>query len=109
MYCGKELDVYWEIEHIHPVARGGNNFIENLGLSCQQCNSLKGTKTIEEFRQSLVDDVIRKKNVVFFKHYTRGLGNYLTDEQEAEVYKRLIDLDFYLDRDLELTFFFERE
>jgi 5-methylcytosine-specific restriction endonuclease McrA len=47
-YCGAK-DVPLQIEHIHPHAQGGTNSITNLTLSCQRCNTLKGTKDIKEF------------------------------------------------------------
>lgn len=34
-----------EIEHIHPVSKGGGNEEENLTLSCRICNGHKGDKT----------------------------------------------------------------
>lgn len=34
-----------EIEHIVPLARGGENSLENLTLSCRPCNLRKATKT----------------------------------------------------------------
>lgn len=109
MYCGEELHDYYEIEHIHPVISGGGNGYENLGLSCARCNSLKGTKTIEEFRESLIDDVICKKNKVFYKYYCRGLEKYLTESQVSEIHERLVELDMYMAYDLDLKFYFERE
>ncbi|MDA0242828.1 MAG: HNH endonuclease signature motif containing protein [Chloroflexi bacterium] len=34
-----------EIDHIIPIAAGGNDHEENLWLSCRLCNSYKGTQT----------------------------------------------------------------
>ncbi len=52
-YCGKEVSNF-EVEHILPKARGGSNRIDNLTLSCHECNQKKGTMTAEEFiRQTL--------------------------------------------------------
>jgi 5-methylcytosine-specific restriction endonuclease McrA len=47
-YCGAK-DVPLQIEHIHPRAKGGSNSITNLTLSCEKCNSKKGTKDIKDF------------------------------------------------------------
>ncbi len=47
-YCGVK-DVPLQIEHIHPRAKGGSNSITNLTLSCEKCNTKKGTKDIKEF------------------------------------------------------------
>jgi hypothetical protein len=35
----------FEIEHIVPLAKGGNNKEDNLALSCRSCNLRKGTFT----------------------------------------------------------------
>lgn len=34
-----------EIDHIEPKSAGGNNNLDNLCLSCSNCNSLKWTRT----------------------------------------------------------------
>ncbi|NJL63585.1 MAG: HNH endonuclease, partial [Methylacidiphilales bacterium] len=47
-YCGVK-DVPFQVEHIHPRAKGGSNSITNLTLSCEECNTKKGTKDIKEF------------------------------------------------------------
>ncbi|MDB9479715.1 RNA-guided endonuclease IscB, partial [Dolichospermum circinale CS-537/03] len=47
-YCGVK-DVPFQIEHIHPQSKGGSNSITNLTLSCEKCNTKKGTKDIKDF------------------------------------------------------------
>jgi 5-methylcytosine-specific restriction endonuclease McrA len=47
-YCDKE-GVPLQIEHMHPRAKGGSNRVSNLTLSCERCNTKKGTKSIDEF------------------------------------------------------------
>ncbi|MDP5018941.1 HNH endonuclease [Anabaena sp. UHCC 0187] len=47
-YCGVK-DVPFQVEHIHPQAKGGSNSITNLALSCEKCNTKKGTKDIKDF------------------------------------------------------------
>jgi 5-methylcytosine-specific restriction endonuclease McrA len=47
-YCGIK-DVPFQVEHIHPRAKGGSNSISNLTLSCEKCNTKKGTKDIKDF------------------------------------------------------------
>ncbi len=48
-YCGRKApDVVLEIEHIHPVARGGDNDILNLVTSCESCNDGKGARLLDD-------------------------------------------------------------
>ena len=47
-YCGKTVSKF-EVEHMLPKSRGGSNRIDNLTLSCHDCNQKKDTLTAEEF------------------------------------------------------------
>ena len=38
-----------QVDHAIPVARGGNNDMENLDLICPRCNQEKDAKTPEEY------------------------------------------------------------
>jgi HNH endonuclease len=47
-YCRAPEIVFnfpFEIEHIVPLDRGGNDEISNLALACRSCNLRKGTNT----------------------------------------------------------------
>ncbi len=59
-YCGASY-VPLQIEHIHPRAKGGSNSITNLTLSCQKCNTKKGTKDIKNF---LKKDPLRLEKIL---------------------------------------------
>jgi len=58
-YCDSEGGTL-QIEHIHPRAKGGSNRVSNLTLSCERCNTKKGTKSIDEF---LKKDASRLKHI----------------------------------------------
>ena len=48
-YCGKMApDVVLEVDHINPVANGGENDIMNLVTSCFDCNRGKGKRKLTE-------------------------------------------------------------
>ena len=48
-YCGRmSPDVVLEIDHIKPVAEGGNNNILNLVTSCFDCNRGKGKRKLDD-------------------------------------------------------------
>ena len=47
-YCGsKPPSVVLEVDHIIPVASGGDNDIDNLVTSCFDCNRGKGARSLE--------------------------------------------------------------
>lgn len=46
-YCGRMApDVILEVDHVVPVAEGGNNDILNLVTSCKDCNRGKGKRKL---------------------------------------------------------------
>ena len=48
-YCGKKApDVVLEIDHIKPVASGGDNTLLNLVTSCYDCNHGKGARELSD-------------------------------------------------------------
>ena len=47
------------VDHIVSQSKGGTDHIDNLQLLCNACNSMKGTKTQEEFLAALRRDGIR--------------------------------------------------
>lgn len=52
VYCKKELvmgDFDACIDHVIPLAKGGNNEDENLVVACRKCNSSKGIKSVSEW------------------------------------------------------------
>lgn len=50
-YCGCELEYKnMQVDHMHPLRRGGTDDFENLLPSCKSCNHYKSTLTVEEFR-----------------------------------------------------------
>ena len=59
VYCGKE-NVPLEVEHIVPKSRGGSDRVDNLTISCRDCNREKGNQTVEEFGYPKVQEQARK-------------------------------------------------
>lgn len=48
-YCGgKAPDVVLEVDHIHPVSKGGGNDLVNLITSCKSCNSGKKDRVLSD-------------------------------------------------------------
>ena len=44
-----------EIDHVHPVAEGGTNDMDNLVTACWDCNRGKGARLLTSVPQSLED------------------------------------------------------
>ena len=48
-YCGRSApDVILEVDHINPIANGGDNDITNLITSCKDCNRGKGVRKLTD-------------------------------------------------------------
>lgn len=48
-YCGESSpEVVLEVDHIHPVSKGGENDILNLITSCRSCNAGKSDRTLDD-------------------------------------------------------------
>ena len=53
-YCGCLLEYKdMQVDHLHPVHKGGSNDFENLMPACRSCNHYKETFTLEQFRDRL--------------------------------------------------------
>lgn len=58
VYCGIHKDdtpeKWLEADHLTPLSRGGDNYIDNIAPACKSCNCSKGTKTFDEFIDHLI-------------------------------------------------------
>lgn len=54
-YCGIELAQTKAptVDHITPKCHGGGNETDNLFGCCKSCNSMKNSKSLEEFKEYL--------------------------------------------------------
>jgi len=50
VYCGKDIEDDYHIDHKDPLSRGGSNWPGNLQLLCPTCNLRKSASTHEEFQ-----------------------------------------------------------
>jgi 5-methylcytosine-specific restriction endonuclease McrA len=49
-YCSTPLtSENTHIDHIHPLSKGGSHSIDNVVLSCKDCNLKKNAKTLEQW------------------------------------------------------------
>lgn len=71
-YCGRSADdpdVKLEIDHIVPVAKGGDNSIMNLITSCQDCNRGKGARELSDEtalakQKKTLDEIQERKEMI---------------------------------------------
>lgn len=69
-YCGKQLTLGTAgacVDHVIPIAKGGNNEDENLVMACRKCNSSKKDKPLSEWK-----GLIRNENT---ETISKGLYN----------------------------------
>lgn len=52
VYCGKTgAESELEIDHVHPVSKGGSHHISNLVTACRKCNQAKGAGKLKRRAQ----------------------------------------------------------
>jgi hypothetical protein len=73
-YCGRKApDVVLQVDHITPVAAGGENDILNLATSCRECNSGKSDKKLSdsaaiEKRRGQLEDLEERRQQLQMLH-----------------------------------------
>lgn len=89
-YCGVVApDVILHVDHICPVSAGGDNDITNLITSCQECNSGKGARTLDDDstlakqRVQLEELNARRLQLEMMLEWRAGLKQIDTSQVEA--------------------------
>lgn len=92
-YCGKSApDVVLEIDHIQPVAKGGDNDIMNLVTCCKACNAGKGKRELKDDavvkkRKQQLDDLQQRHEqlamMVEWQQSVANLDQQMTDQAVA--------------------------
>jgi 5-methylcytosine-specific restriction endonuclease McrA len=63
-YCGDKISLFTcEMDHVHALAKGGDNYLYNVVLTCRTCNRTKGVRSLKRFCQIMGFDVevVRQK------------------------------------------------
>lgn len=58
--CTRPLPKSYHVDHIFALSRGGSNWPSNLQLLCAPCNTSKGTKTMDEWRDRINQTLLRR-------------------------------------------------
>lgn len=75
-YCFADLSTGKpELDHQVPIAQGGSNYVENIAVTCRECNRSKGPRTHEEFLEFL-EVAHPKKYRNYIKHHMQEMPNY---------------------------------
>ncbi len=88
--------IYWElfptIDHITPIARGGDNSEENMVTTSMIRNSAKSNWTLDELNWKLYNTGSLKEwdgLIFYFNELTNNNSNYMKDKHIAEWKKTL--------------------
>lgn len=94
-YCGsKAPDVILVVDHVKPVAAGGDNDLMNLITSCQACNAGKGARelsdmtVLEKQRKQLEELNERREQLEMMIEWREGL-NRINETALAAINDRL--------------------
>lgn len=61
-YCGNELVIEWELDHIIPKSQNGLNIIENLLYCCKDCNRKKRDfDLLDVFSKKELNEIVLEK------------------------------------------------
>lgn len=84
-YCGhKPPEAVLEVDHVHPVSKGGNDETTNLITSCFDCNRGKAAGLLSEIPPTLAGEMERRKEAAEqVKEYNRFLKKLRKDEDAA--------------------------
>lgn len=94
-YCGsKAPEVVLQVDHIHPVAEGGDADIMNLVTSCQTCNGGKGARllsdasVVEKQRAQIEELEERRQQLEMMLQWRDGLRDL--DEAQIDAVSRSV-------------------
>lgn len=95
-YCDCQIiDDGYEIDHMIPICRGGEDNYKNKTLSCRSCNQKKGKRTNKEFigrhivkRKFESSDTLKTliKNDIVFKKFIEIYPDYEYDLVKMKKY-----------------------
>jgi hypothetical protein len=84
-YCGATPPkVILNVDHIHPVAEGGDNNMDNLITSCEPCNLGKSANLLTDIPQSLKDKASqiaeREEQIKGYNEILKAKADRIDDE-----------------------------
>lgn len=67
-YCGKEIEMKdMQVDHLKPLAYGGEDVMENMMPSCRLCNHYKRANSLSEFRRMIatIPDKLERDSYIY--------------------------------------------
>lgn len=104
-YCGiKAPEVVLVVDHVNPVAEGGDNSILNLISACIPCNAGKGAvplsdaSALEKQREQLEQLQERREQLDMMLEWQRGLSDLagVAVDEAADIWRSLLDRQWSL-------------
>ena len=87
-YCGgKPPESLLEVDHIHPVSKGGDNSFVNLLTSCFECNRGKSARVLSMPDASIEDRTARIKEAEMQVLAYREMLQKQRDRQDEDVWQ----------------------
>ncbi|MBC7527386.1 MAG: HNH endonuclease [Chthonomonadaceae bacterium] len=84
-YCRTPEHIFnftFEVDHIHPRAKGGETTLSNLALSCESCNLFKSDMT------HVYDDVEKQNIALFHPRRDPWRTHFLCEIESGEIVGR---------------------
>lgn len=106
-YCGAHPpSIVLHVDHINPVAEGGDNNIDNLITACEPCNLGKGANKLSEIPKSLQEKALefqeREEQIKGYNAILESKANRIEDEawDVAAILSRVDYVESYNREDL---------
>lgn len=63
VYCDSANKERYELDHVVPKSAGGTDRVSNLVVSCRECNTLKGNRSVQEFLSNRIDRLVAVRRI----------------------------------------------
>jgi hypothetical protein len=86
MICGNETHGKYHIDHVHPIAAGGDEWdLDNLQLTCPECNLKKGSKTETQLEISGCQETDSNDPIINqLNEYRNQISRLLTESHRVD-------------------------
>jgi len=93
-YCERPFtrEIIASIDHFIPRSKGGQDCLDNIVISCKDCNHWKADLMPNDFK-NVVDNYLQKNKTISFKTYNRvDLQNIVKNLELVCICKNVLSL-----------------